>query len=265
MVERCPPVPMFYFTNVKNVGDQVNPWLVSRLFGSQPVLCTQDQEHVLAIGSLMGFANRRSRIWGSGVLHPSAVSEDIVPDQIYAVRGKLSYEAMRARGIAIKDIPLGDPGFLVGQLVKGWPRVQKKYRLGLAAHYVDRAHSWVQAVLSRPDVADLDVHADPEVFLARLAGCETVVSSSLHGLIFAEVLQVPNVWIELSDKVLGGGFKFRDWFSLAEVPQHEPEVPKSIDDMAGLIDQATLHGMRIDADGLIQSFRRLSSAVQMPA
>jgi hypothetical protein len=66
------------------------------------------------------------------------------------------------------------------------------------------------------DVADLNVHADPEIFLASLAGCEAVASSSLHGLIFAEALRVPNVWIELSGKVHGGGFKFRDWFSLAE-------------------------------------------------
>ena len=262
MADRSAPVPIFYFTKVKNVGDQINPWLISRLFGSEAILCTQEQEHVLAIGCLMGMANRHSRIWGTGVLHPSAISEDIVPDNVYAIRGKLSYETMRARGIALRDIPLGDPGFLVSQIVKGWPQVQKKYRLGLAAHYVDRTNPLVRRLLARPDVADLNVHTDPEVFLSTLAACEAVASSSLHGLIFAEALRVPNVWIELSDKVLGGGFKFRDWFSLAEMPQHKPVVPRSTDEMVELIEKATLHDIRIDADSLMKSFLQLSSEMQ---
>jgi hypothetical protein len=102
------------------------------------------------------------------------------------------------------------------------------------------------------------------VFLENLAGCESVASSSLHGLIFAEALQVPNVWIELSDKVLGGGFKFRDWFSVVEMPQLEPDVPRSTDEMIRLTERATLHGMRIEVDSLINSFPQLSSAVQLP-
>jgi pyruvyltransferase len=262
MADSRAPVPIFYFTKVKNIGDQINPWLISRLFGSEAILCTQEQEHVLAIGSLMGIANRRSRIWGTGVLHPSAISEDIVSDNVYAIRGKLSYEAMQAQGIAMRDIPLGDPGFLVSQIVEGWPQVKKKYRLGLAAHYMDRTHPWVRTLLARSDVADLNVQADPEVFLATLAACEAVASSSLHGLIFAEALHVPNVWIELSDKVLGDGFKFRDWFSLAEMPQHKPAVPRSNDEIVGLIEKATLHDMQIEADSLIKSFQQLSSTMQ---
>jgi hypothetical protein len=183
MADSRAPVPIFYFTKVKNIGDQINPWMMSRLFGCEAILCTQEQEHVLAIGSLTGIANRRSRIWGTGVLHPSAISENIVSDNVYAIRGKLSYEAIEARGIAMRDIPLGDPGFLVSQIVEDWPQVQKKYRLGLAAHYMDRTHPWVRTLLARSDVADLNVQADPEVFLATLAACEAVASSSLHGLI----------------------------------------------------------------------------------
>jgi Polysaccharide pyruvyl transferase len=258
MADRRTAVPIFYFTKVTNVGDQINPWLISELFGSATILCTQEQEHVLAIGSLMGLANRRSRIWGTGVLHPSAIAEDIVPDNVYAIRGKLSYEAMRARGIVLGDIPLGDPGFLIRKVAERWSQVQKKYRLGIAAHYVDRTNPWVQSLLTCPDVADLNVHADPESFLATLAACEVVASSSLHGLIFAEALGVPNVWIELSDKVHGGGFKFRDWFSLAERPQHEAVAPESTGGMAGLIEKAALHDMRIEADSLIGSFPWLS-------
>ncbi|HEY1474619.1 MAG TPA: polysaccharide pyruvyl transferase family protein [Pseudolabrys sp.] len=254
---RVSAVRVFYFTKVKNVGDQINPILVSRLFGLDAVLASQDEEHLLAVGSLMGFANRHSKIWGTGVLHPSVASGDIVAENVYAVRGKLSYQALCDRGLRLRDIPLGDPGILVSKMFAQGPRSDKKYRLGVAAHYVDRMHPWVQNMVQDPDVVDLNVHADPEEFLSNVAACEAVVSSSLHGLIFAEALGVPNVWIKLSDKVLGEGFKFRDWFSLAQAPQREPVLPRDLT-IAACMQQASLHGMQVDADGLMENFPALS-------
>jgi pyruvyltransferase len=247
---------MFYFTKVSNVGDQINPLLISRLFGVDAVLGSQDREHLIATGSLMGFANRHSKIWGTGALHASDMPAEIVADNIYAVRGKLSYQALRDAGFQLRDIPLGDPGILVSKAFPQKLRPDKKYRLGVCAHYVDRSHPWVQSLLTDPDVLDLNVHADPEEFLTHVAACEAVVSSSLHGLIFAEALDVPNIWIKLSEKVLGGGFKFCDWFSLALMPQREPEAPDGLTAM-DCIRKATLHGMQIDVDGLFGSFPRL--------
>ncbi len=248
---------IFYFTKVKNVGDQINPLLIAKLFGVNAVLGSRDTEHLLAIGSLMGVANRHSKIWGTGALHPSAASADIATHNVYAVRGKLSHQALRDRGIPLLDIPLGDPGFLVAKAFQRELRSEKKYRLGVAAHYVDRAHPWVRNLVTDADVVDLNVHTDPQEFLADVAACEAVVSSSLHGLIFAEALGVPNVWIKLSDGVRGGGFKFHDWYSLAQMPQREPELPEGLT-AADCVRRAALHGMQIDVEALIGSFPRLS-------
>jgi hypothetical protein len=41
-----------------------------------------------------------------------------------------------------------------------------------------------------------------------------VLSSSLHGLIAADALGVPNAWIGLSDALRGGDFKFRDYYGV---------------------------------------------------
>ena len=253
MSELASTVPLFYFTRVKNVGDQINPCLIKMLFGADAILATQDEEHLLAVGSLMGFANRRSKIWGTGVLDPSDSLGDIVSQNVSAVRGKLSYQVLKRHGLNLGDIPLGDPGFLVARVFRRPLGGSRRHRLGIVAHYVDRSHPWVLKLLSDPDVVDLNVHSNPEEFLRDMAACDAVVSSSLHGLVFAEALGIPNVWIQLSEQVLGNGFKFRDWFSLAEAPQLEPESPDN-DTRATWSARATLHGMHVDADGLIRSF-----------
>jgi hypothetical protein len=253
MIQAEPSLPIFYFTQVKNVGDQVNIDLIDWLFGRKAILSSQDENHLLAIGSLMGVANAHSQIWGTGVLHPSFPVNNIPAKHVHALRGKLSWQALRDKGIHVGDVPLGDPAFLVSRSF-GKQQIPKRYRLGVAAHYVDRSHPWAQEILADPDVADLNVHADPSDFLQMTVECEAVVSSSLHGLIFAEALGIPNLWIKLSDKVLGEGFKFRDWFSLADCPQNDPELPREEDTTNNLAARAMLHEMQIDQESLIGSF-----------
>ena len=46
--------------------------------------------------------------------------------------------------------------------------------------------------------------------------CECVVSSSLHGLIVAEAYGVPARWICVENNLLGGNFKFWDFYESIE-------------------------------------------------
>jgi hypothetical protein len=250
-------VPVFYFTGVNNVGDLLNPFLIGRLFGVDAHLAfLRDRPHVIAIGSFIEAANQFSHVWGTGAISAASVIPDIDRNKIHALRGKLSFQLLGSSGARLRDMPLGDPGFLVGSL-KDRFATEKKYRLGVIPHYVDRQHPWVQNILTEPDVLDLNVHRPVEEFLRDISACEAVVSSSLHGLVVAEAFDIPNVWIQLSEDVVGSGFKFRDWYSLAERPQNEPELPndgKSGEIVAELCRTAILHEMKIDAQGLQAAF-----------
>lgn len=70
----------------------------------------------------------------------------------------------------------------------------------------------------------LDVKCTPKTMANSIAECETVLSSSLHGLIFADSLGIPNKWITFEKNLIGGCFKFDDYYSCFE----EENIPWSI-------------------------------------
>jgi hypothetical protein len=124
----------------------------------------------------------------------------------------------------------------------------------LVAHYVDRDHPVVQRLLQNPDVLDLNVHQDADAFLRAMAQCKTVVSSSLHGLVFAEALGIPNLWVTATGKVAGSGFKFNDWFSTTDRPQEKPVQLTAKSRARKLAARAETHESQIDRRELLSAF-----------
>jgi pyruvyltransferase len=118
------------------------------------------------------------------------------------VRGKLT-----AKRIGVKDIPFGDP-LLLWQTVK-----QPRYKLGIVPHYVDFSEESIwEFARKHEEVLVIDMLARDAA--ERIASCENILSSALHGLVVADALEIPNLWTLFSDnKVVGHGFKFRDYYS----------------------------------------------------
>ena len=51
-----------------------------------------------------------------------------------------------------------------------------------------------------------------KIFMEQLNSCDYILSSSLHGLIFADSYNIPNLWVRFGSKVDGDGFKYRDYY-----------------------------------------------------
>jgi hypothetical protein len=248
-------VRLLYFLRIPNVGDRVNPAVVTGLTGIHTRFTADPTvPHLLAAGSLMAGATPTSIVWGTGVMHPDIGLGLPRPEAIFAVRGKLSAMALRQAGLLARDVPLGDPGMLAARLlgVRGVPR--PTYPLGVVSHYVDRQHAAVKQLLLIPGVRDLDVRLEPAEFLAAMAECAAVASSSLHGLIFAESLGLPSLWFEASGDVAGDGFKFRDWFSTTIHPQTTAHRLTGRDRPEDLARRAERRGSAVSAADLEAAF-----------
>lgn len=126
-----------------------------------------------------------------------------MPARLVSVRGQLSRAAFpQAAGVLV-----GDPLVLVSDVVSGRP---PDCRFGFVPHVlsVARWRAWNQRRLRIIDPA-----ASPWSVIEQIATCEIVLSQSLHGLIVADALGIPNVWVAPSHDMAGGRFKFDDYFS----------------------------------------------------
>ena len=77
-----------------------------------------------------------------------------------------------------------------------------------------------------------------------------IAASSLHGVIAADAYGVPSTWIELSDKVIGKGFKFRDYFMSVGRTDREPLIVNETTKLKEVYDKFYDYKINIDLDKL---------------
>jgi pyruvyltransferase len=212
------PLKLYWSTSLqngrRNFGDWLSPVLCEKLSGRPIEHARPNRCDLVGMGSILAkvknrFWNRTIDIWGTGLI--ADIGPFRCPHRIHAVRGWKT-----ARCIVGQDITVvGDPGLLCSMLAPADVARHKKFRIGLIPHYVDQNHPLVLEFIRRHDEARLiDVFTDIVPFIHEVAACEAILSSSLHGLITADALGVPNAWMRPSDRVWGEDFKYHDYYSI---------------------------------------------------
>lgn len=250
-------IPLYYFSDVPNVGDLLSPYIVSRV-SDRSVYKTRTGAiaNLCAIGSVIGAAGPKSHVWGSGSLEGKPVSDRIDPSRIHALRGKKTLALARQKFDLPDDIPLGDPALLTPRYFK--PQPTKTHRYGIIPHLFDR--DLVDTLLCQADgrAKLLDVRQNPEPFITDLLSCEIILSSSLHGLILADAYAIPNVWAVFSDRLHGGTFKFEDYYSTTDNPDNHPLYLRDDDHgrdwFAEIAARARVSNYILSAEALIEAF-----------
>lgn len=213
----------FYYRQNSNFGDVLTPYLIKQIFGVHVHHSTFPKNcNFIGIGSVLEKIEEAPEdvtIWGAGFMWEGSYFKEnyIVKKQnILAVRGKLSAarlikkEDPRAKDfVSANGTVVGDPGLLITD-----PHETKQYELAFVPHYIDRSCEISNYIKRLPNVHYIDIMQESSSFIHELSKCKYVISSSLHGVIAADALGLPNLHVMLSDKVMGKNYKFRDYYSV---------------------------------------------------
>ena len=226
---------LYYYKAEQNFGDLLNPVLINTLFNI-PVEYSSPQEcELCAIGSILEsfftsnmnikqrIKKRLSRsiiVWGSGFIE-SEQDKKYIPIKkldVRAVRGLLTLKRIQKYLKPDNDIVLGDPGLLCSRLIDTH-NIKKKYDLGIIPHYVDKNSEYLKNIKVKNSVV-IDIQQPVDTVLHQIAQCKCIISSAMHGLIASDSLGIPNIRMILSDKIVGGDYKFDDYYSVFGITNH---------------------------------------------
>ena len=230
------------YPQIPNMGDLLNKDMLEPLFHIKVQRVESNDSNLSAIGSslLHGLRSRalystniKKRIkqgiikafnidpfyvWGTGFMDYNTQEDNIIQlrnTKFLSLRGNLSkYRVERVLGKKL-NIPTGDGGLLVDRWIGENP--PKKYRLGIIPHYKEKDSPIVSEMKNKySDSVIIDLGKKPIDVVKEIASCETILSSSLHGLIVADSFHIPNKHILLypyGERMRGDGFKFADYYS----------------------------------------------------
>lgn len=226
-------LPIYAWTGKLNFGD-VLIFEYLKCKGIKYHLSTLTQCKIITIGSILhNFlksrrnigTNKKLYVWGSGFI--AGTKQDIRKligpflwefnrnIEFCALRGRLSREIVQSITKIKLDIPLGDPGLLVKEIYTN--KVDKIYDLGVILHWKESSDDIKKFIrLSKYSYKFINPSDTPEKVIDEIRKCHVVVSSSLHGLIVADAFGIPNRHMVVTEKVEGGTFKFRDYYSAYE-------------------------------------------------
>ncbi len=243
-----------------NWGDDLNVYFAQNLFSKKIINYETSilswlfhRTNYTMIGSMLHAANRHTIVWGTGMLAEDMYPKE-VPQKILAVRGKLTREALIKQGYDCPEV-YGDPALLLPYFYQ--PSKEKKYRVGIVPHMYDEdnpiIHEWL-AKNSDCYLISMKNYTNKFEIVDKIVSCELIISSSLHGIIVSDAYHIPNVWVEFSDKVIGNGFKFRDYFSSVNKSVQEPKIIKDLADLDNTSNlKEHFFSIKIDLKKLIES------------
>lgn len=201
-------IEAYWYKGKRNFGDLLTPFILHSL-GYAPVHAQPDHATLVSTGSILEHVptSYGGTILGSGFIEDGD-QVNFRNARILGVRGHLTRKRL---GIE-KGIVLGDPGLLVRDLINS--RECKKFELGIIPHYAQKFNPEFRLLRERMrgKVKFIDPQNDPLTVINLIDQCENILSSSLHGLIVSDALSISNAWLS-PDKLLGGCFKFQDYFS----------------------------------------------------
>lgn len=246
---------------VYNIGDQISPVIVSH-FAGRPAKYAPPftRNKLIAVGSVLAGVKPGDTIWGSGLMKADHIQyvKLVKNFTIRAVRGPRTRETLLAAGYQCPEV-FGDPGLLMPLV---FPREHtKEFKYGIIPHHSQIAE--FQATPYGDDTLLIPPKQEWQEFITNLCRCETIVSSSLHGVILADAYGIPALPMVHGSWLHGTPFKFEDYFlstgRSANFISSEDAHSRSL--IADKLEE--LGAPRIDLRPLLRAFPYLADSAQI--
>lgn len=215
-------IPAVWYKATLNVGDNLTPFILSRVFHDEVVLSDTPPRWILA-GSILYWVKEGDILCGVGSFEWEKKLNFHV--KALGVRGPLTAEKLIDEPLAF-----GDGGLLVPKVYPGPKELGDK--LGIIPHYVE----YQKVKQANPSAFIINVNQPVERFLSDIFQCKLVLSSSLHGIVLAEAYGIPSFRgsFGLANQIYSFDFKHRDYYegtgrSLAPITSIEDFLHENVD------------------------------------
>lgn len=202
--------------DIGNFGDIASKEVVEKITGRRTLPSGNIGPKLLAIGSVIHMAEEGDIVWGSGSKgNQPGFARPVSNLSVHAVRGPKTLEFLKRNGISTSGVKaLFDPGCLIPLLYKKEIATWHARPDKVLRDYIVIPHFRDDLILRREHIAHsqhiVSVDQTPVGMIEAILGAKRVISSSLHGLIFAEALGIPALWLA----PIGGEdeMKFYDYY-----------------------------------------------------
>ena len=211
-----------------NLGDLFGPHLASSLLALhrksvKTVSIFQkklDGNSIALVGSILQalrdafIRNPRSTVTVAGcglmrMVDPQSLRSVLPRMRLSFVRGHLTAEVFSK--VTKTPRVITDPGLLLSDLHSPAREHAEKKDIGFVVHSVDRDHFAANFPSYKDDL--IDNYSSYPQMVEKMSEYRSIVSTSLHGVIFAHSYGIPVTAVKMGDRVWGGDFKFADYYS----------------------------------------------------
>jgi pyruvyltransferase len=159
--------------------------LVERILASERIDAAYGADkRLLTVGSIMHFAKPGDVVWGTGINGKRHGLAEHPALDVRAVRGPLTRRILQEAGNDVPEV-YGDPGLLWSRF---WPREHYAASADQAVGIVPNLHDWPRY---SSDPRAINPRGEVHEVISRIARCEFIASTSLHGLVIAESFGIP--------------------------------------------------------------------------
>lgn len=223
-------LPLYYWQQQRfvNFGDYLSLKLVERIVDSEVRVYKKKmfsyEKKLLAVGSILVFANQNDVLWGTGTngKRPNKSDYNFNELDIRAVRGPLTRQFLMENLKVDCPEVYGDPALLTPYFFPEFKRKENpKYDFIVIPHYSE------ESLYPKNDIFEVVYPTEPLfTIFEKMMDAKFVISSSLHGIIVAEAFGIPARYLRVSENE--PLLKYQDYYLATNRPDFQ--IATSVED-----------------------------------